>query len=323
MRAPAGERATGGRSRGGSSGGQGLKLGVAPKKDPLQIAIRVGVYIALYFGTVLVFSPLWLWLGGYLTGVTATGLMAAVFANWLALKIFHNRGLMEIGLWLNRASGENLLMGLAGGAGAVALVLAPPLLAGAAHIAATPDDLASVGTVLFVTLLMACGAAGEELFFRGYGFQVLLGALGPFATVVPVGVLFGLLHGSNPSANWISTVNTAGFGILFGYAYLRSRDLWLPIGLHFSWNFTLTLFGVNVSGLRMKVTSYEMLWSAGNLWSGGSYGPEASVLTSAVLLLLFLYLRKIPARRQVSPLTEPSRESEVCEPSPPPPLLPS
>jgi hypothetical protein len=134
--------------------------------------------------------------------------------------------------------------------------------------------------------------------------------------VVPVGVIFALLHGSNPGANWFSTANTAGFGILFGYAYLRSRDLWLPIGLHFGWNFTLPLFGVSVSGLKMKVTGYEMSWTAGSLWSGGEYGPEASILTSAVLIALFIYLLKAPIRRQASPLTDPPAGSEVCEATP-------
>ena len=101
---------------------------------------------------------------------------------------------------------------------------------------------------------------------------------------LPVGVLFALLHSSNPNATWFGLANTGAFGILFGYAYLRSRDLWLPIGLHMGWNFTLPLFGVNLSGLRMNVTGYEMSWTAGALWSGGEYGPEASILTSAVVL---------------------------------------
>ena len=92
-----------------------------------------------------------------------------------------------------------------------------------------------------------------------------------------MGVIFALLHWSNPGASWFSAANTAGFGILFGYAYLRSRDLWLPMGLHFGWNFTLPLFGVNVSGLRMKVTGYEMSWTAGSsvewrrIWPGSQH----------------------------------------------------
>ena len=141
--------------------------------------------------------------------------------------------------------------------------------------------------------------------------------MGPYATIMPVGVLFALLHGSNPNATWFGLVNTGGFGILFGYAYLRSRDLWLPIGLHLGWNFTLPLFGVNLSGLRMKVTGYEMSWTAGALWSGGEYGPEASILTSAVVLLLFAYplegARFAGSSRRIA---DPPAENAVCEPSP-------
>ena len=113
----------------------------------------------------------------------------------------------------------------------------------------------------------------------------------------------------------MSTAITAGFGVLFGYAWMRSRDLWLPIGLHFGWNFTLPLFGVNISGLRIRVTGYELSWTAGELWSGGTYGPEASVLTLGVLVLLFVYLWKAPIRRQISKVAYPL-ESTACEPSP-------
>ena len=242
-----------------------------------------------------------------------------MFANWLALRIYEDRPVSDAGLWLNRASADNLLLGLAGGVGSACLVLAPPLLVGAAHIVRTPAEQPSAGAMVYLVILLAAGAAGEELFFRGYGFQLLLARCGPYATILPVGVVFALLHSGNPSATWFGIANTAGFGILFGYALLRSRDLWLPIGLHFGWNFTLPLFGVNVSGLRMKVTGYEMSWTAGHLWSGGDYGPEASLLTSVVLFVLFAYLWKAPIRRQPSPLTDPPAESAVCEPSPPPP----
>ncbi len=286
---------------------------VAWGKDPLKLAIHLTVYAALFYATAFVFSGLLVWLGGYLTGVTGATLLSAVFANWLALRIYEDRHVVDIGLSVNRISAENLILGLAGGAGTAALVLIPPLLAGGAHLTPTPADQPTVGTIVFVSILLAGGSIGEEIFFRGYGFQELLAAVGPWATVIPVGVIFALLHGSNPGATWFSTANTAGFGILFGYAYLRSRDLWLPIGLHFGWNFTLPLFGVNVSGLRMKVTGYEMSWTAGSLWSGGEYGPEASILTSAALIALFVYLRKAPIRRQASPLTDPPAGSEACE----------
>jgi hypothetical protein len=139
---------------------------------------------------------------------------------------------------------------------------------------------------------------------------------GAAATVLPMGVLFGLLHAGNPNATWFGIANTAGFGVLFGYAYVRSRDLWLPIGLHFGWNLVLPLFGANLSGIKIvnEVTGHRMVWTAGSLWSGGEYGPEASVLTTGVLLVVFAYLWKAPIRRQRSPIVDPPEET-VCEPS--------
>lgn len=288
-------------------------------RSPVQLAIRIVPYVAFYFLVVSLAGPLFLWLGGYLVGITGSLLFAAIFVNWLALRIFENRPLADCGLWWNHPSADNLAFGLAGGIGAGCLVLGPSLLAGLSRLVATPREPFSAGTLLFVALLLAAGAAGEELFFRGYGFQVLVAGVGAWATVLPVGVIFAVLHSGNPHANqngWFAIINTTGFGILFGYAYLRSRDLWLPIGLHFGWNFTLPLFGVPVSGLKMNVTGHAMVWSAGPWVSGGEYGPEASVLTSVIVLLLFGYLYKAPIRRQTSPLTDP-QESAVCETQPP------
>ena len=256
------------------------------------------------------------WVGGYFVGGLAGNLAIALVANLLLLRMFTTRRLVDLGMWWNRVSMENMAIGILGGAGAASLVLAPSLLAGAAHISSTPQDQPSFAVLVFVIGLLALGAMGEELMMRGYGFQILLARCGTWATIIPVGIVFAALHTGNPNATWLGIANTAGFGILFGYAFVRSRDLWLPAGLHFGWNVTLPLFGVNVSGLRMKMTGHEMVWSAGNLWSGGDYGPEASVLTSCMMIVLTVYLWKAPIRRQPSPLTDPPAvpKEDVCEP---------
>jgi len=286
------------------------------KPDPIRTAVHVLVYIVFFLLGAVVFG--WAFGSlGYLLGTVATSLLAAGVANWLSLRIFEARSLLDAGLWWNRASARNLAMGLAGGIGSAVLVLAAPLAAGAAYWVPEPVQPPTFGTFLFFTAMLAAGAMGEELLFRGYGFQTLLAAAGPYATILPVAIVFALLHGNNPNATWFGLANTALFGVVFGYAYLRSRDLWLPIGLHFGWNFTLPLFGVNLSGLRMDVTGHEMAWRAGPLWSGGAYGPEASLLTSGVVVLLFVYLWKAPVRRQFSPISGPPVERALCEPSPP------
>ena len=289
----------------------------AKQRKVSRIAIQVGLFVFAYFFLAGFFcGPLFRWIGGEFAGPTTAVLVSAVFASWLCLRAFEDIPVVALGLWWNRASADNLAAGLAGGIGSACLVLAPPLVLGVAHIERTgPFDW---GGMAFTTVFLVVGAIGEEMLCRGYAFQVLMSRLGPFATVLPTGVLFGLLHARNPHATWFGVANTAGFGMLFGYAYVRSRDLWLPIGLHFGWNFALPLFGANLSGIKIinEVTGHRMVWTAGELWSGGEYGPEASVLTSAVLLAVLVYLWKVPIRRQHSPIVDPPEET-ACAPSPP------
>ena len=133
------------------------------------------------------------------------------------------------------------------------------------------------------------------------------------ATIVPVGVAFALLHIGNPNATWLGIANTAGFGVLFGYAYLRSRDLWLPVGLHFGWNFTLPLFGVNVSGLKMNVTGYEMSWTAGRFVERRRIRPGGQRIDLAVMVILLFVLSctKRPFAGSLRPSTDSAAENSI------------
>jgi membrane protease YdiL (CAAX protease family) len=241
----------------------------APQRlDPAKLAIRVAVYIVIVWLAREFLGPVLLWVGGPFLGTVAGTLAIALVANVLALRFFTHYRLVDLGMHWRRASMDNVGLGILGGAGAATLVLAPALLAHQAHISSTPQDQPSLAVMFFVIALLALGAMGEELMMRGYGFQILLANIGTWTTIIPCGVLFALLHTANPNASWLGMANTAGFGIIFGYAFVRSRDLWLPAGLHFGWNVTLPLFGANVSGLRMNVTGHDMVWTAGNLWTG-------------------------------------------------------
>src|SRR6185312_2618481 len=261
------------------------------RKDPVRVISHVAAFAAFYLvPLILGFGFLIQALLGNLAGLTLANLAAALFANWIALKIFADQKIVAIGLWWNRASADNFTIGLIGGIGAACLTLTPPVVFGVAHFTRATGEQPTLWAALFLAVFLLIGSSAEEILFRGFAFQTLLANFGPWAAIIPGAVLFGLLHLGNPGATWIGVVNTMAFGAVFGYGCVRSRDLWLPIGLHFGWNLTLPLFGVNVSGLRMNVTGYEMSWTAGALWSGGAYGPEASLLTSGVVVLLFLYV---------------------------------
>jgi len=268
------------------------------RQKALGLIVRVGVFAFLGFAGLMVFSPLMFPVAGYLVAAALSTFAAGAVANAVSLRIFERGRLAHIGLGWNAASPTNLLLGMAGGVGAACLVLAGPLAVGVAELRPDPAYPAAWESFLFVSVVLLFGVVGEEMLFRGYGFQALLARLGPYATILPVSVLFGLAHAANQNVSALGLVNTIAWGVVFGMAYLRSGDLWLPIGLHFGWNWVLPIFGVNLSGFTMRLAGYAMHWKASELWSGGDYGPEAGILTSCVVALLGVFLWKAPIRRQ-------------------------
>jgi membrane protease YdiL (CAAX protease family) len=141
-------------------------------------------------------------------------------------------------------------------------------------------------TGLPTQLAMSLGAAvGEELVFRGGIFRIAEQRLGTAAALAVSGVLFGLLHAANPGATAVSTVAIAvEAGALLGMVYSASGSLWLPMGLHFGWNFTEGgIFGAAVSGGQTQGLIDSVL-SGPALVTGGAFGPEASVIAVAVCL---------------------------------------
>ena len=160
-----------------------------------------------------------------------------------------------------------------------------------------PGAAHSWANLPFLGVVLLFGAVGEELLFHGYAFQSLVRNVGAFATVLPVGILFGLAHLDNQNVTGPAIVNTIAWGTLLGCAYLRTRALWMPIGLHFGWNVAMPFLGVNLSGFTMGVTGYALRWRMNDLWSGGAYGLEGGLFTTLIVgALLFLLYRVVPGR---------------------------
>lgn len=210
---------------------------------------------------------------------------AGALANAISVRLFEHAQFKDFGMEWNAAAGRDLLLGLGYGAAAAASVVAGMLLFNWARFEPAPADPAPVAAGLSALLLF--GAAGEEMMYHGYAFQVLLRYLGAFAAILPVAILFALMHLGNPSSNVLALVNTAIWGVVLGYARYRSGMLWLPIGIHFGWNVALPLTGANLSGITMRIIGYELHQQAGSWLSGGAYGPEGSVLATAAAAVLF------------------------------------
>jgi membrane protease YdiL (CAAX protease family) len=168
---------------------------------------------------------------------------------------------------------------------------------------------ASVGGALTVLGLMAAIAVTEELLFRGVVFRLVEELTGTWGALLISTLLFGALHLVNPDATvWGALAIAVEAGLMLGAAYAATRTLWLPIGLHFGWNFAESgIFGTTVSGSDGTPEGlFHGELSGPSVLTGGSFGPEASivaVLVCAIPTIVFLRVAKrrgrLYTRRQV------------------------
>jgi len=228
-------------------------------------------------------------------GVVATFLLARL---WIERRPFADLGLST------RHLVRNLLLGFLLGfllQGATIGILA---LAGWYHI--TSLALTSAAIVLIVQGLgiHLLVALLEEGVFRGIIFRLLERSLGSWIAIILSGLFFGLAHLQNPGATLFGALAVAlEAGILLGAAYMLTRNLWLAVGIHWAWNFFEgPFFGTAVSGIESNAgnTLIVSTMSGPQIWTGGTFGPEAGVVAllaclaaSAILLIVVVRRRQV------------------------------
>lgn len=148
---------------------------------------------------------------------------------------------------------------------------------------------------LFSFTLFFLVAVSEEIFFRGILFRMINRRWNIWAALVISALIFGGLHILNNNATlWSSIAIAIEAGSLLGAAYAYSKNIWLPIGIHWIWNYTQgNILGFPVSG-EDNVTSIITPEISGPQWlTGGSFGAEASVISAVIGLLISLwFIRK-------------------------------
>lgn len=175
---------------------------------------------------------------------------------------------------------RKLGLGLLAGALLYSLVVCVAALIGVYRITG-PGDASSLVLQLISAGIMP--AFIEELLFRGILFRWLEEFAGSWAALFATSALFGLSHILNPNATWFSSFAIAvEAGPLLGGAYMLTRSLWMPIGLHAAWNFMQgAVFGVPVSGSPTNGLVQAKL-AGPPLLSGGAFGLEASVIALVI-----------------------------------------
>jgi membrane protease YdiL (CAAX protease family) len=154
-----------------------------------------------------------------------------------------------------------------------------------------PINTVITNVLIFFVVFIFVGW-NEELLSRGYHLQTIASGINLFWGVIISSAIFGLLHLGNPNATWVSAAGIFFAGVYLAYGYIRTKQLWLPIGLHIGWNFFEgVVFGFPVSGLDTYALT-RITVQGPEIWTGGAFGPEAGliVLPSLILGAFLIYL---------------------------------
>lgn len=167
----------------------------------------------------------------------------------------------------------------------------------------------SYSTIVSGLTLFVAVALVEELLFRGFIFQRLIDAFGQWPAQLVIAGLFLLTHLNNPGMTGITkvlaSVNIFIASLMFGIAYIKTKKLAMPLGLHIMANYMQgTILGFGVSG-EQETSLFKPVFNQANIWlTGGQFGLEASVLgllSVFFITILFYkdYLNKIFPKRSL------------------------
>jgi membrane protease YdiL (CAAX protease family) len=268
-----------------------------------------GVFI--FAATVLLAGlPIGPSIGSYLpiTIPFAISAIVALVLGWVYGKVFERLPFSSLGISLRGKWFVNFAAGLLLGGVGLCCALIVAVMSGGLKLAVNHDSSsAAIWSTLSVTFLVfAIGALSEETLFRGYPLQTLVRSDQVIAGIAVTSLLFALGHTNNPDAGAISLINTLIAGVWFAAAYLKTRDIWFPFGMHLMWNWLQgPVFGINVSGIAdLSPDPVLRATDAGPAWlTGGNYGIEGGLAcTFAILLSIGLvWLLPWPAAKTKTP----------------------
>jgi membrane protease YdiL (CAAX protease family) len=296
----------------------------------LRSGWRLGIFALLLYLTIgILFSVL------YSTATTALAgkagfivqglvlLVPATLIGWGCGKLLEGLPTRALGWGFTRGWLRDLLFGSL--IGAASLLLATAIAAvfgGLKFTLNAPLMFWTVGRTLLGSLpIFVIAAAGEEAIFRGYPLQTMARAHLAWVAIIITSVIFSWGHLGNPNAvPGFTFANTAIAGAWLAVAYLKTRNLWFPLGIHWAWNWTMgAVLGLPVSGIE-SLTPHP-LWRATDLgpaWlTGGAYGIEGGAACTIALLISTLFIWRT---RFVAPTEEMLRltnqENPIEQPQP-------
>lgn len=216
-------------------------------------------------------------------------LIAVLLATYVARRLLDRRSFASLGFSLDASTIKDLIVGFCIPGLLMGLIFVTELMLGWLTIDSfawqTMTLESWLGILLQGLLLFTLVGISEELLSRGYQLQNLTEGLNLTWGVLISSSVFALLHLANPSSSLFSSLGIFAAGVFLAYGWIRTRQLWLSIGLHLGWNlFEGTVFGFPVSGLKIE-SLIDQTSSGPLLITGGGFGPEAGLIVLPAMLL--------------------------------------
>ena len=227
---------------------------------------------------------------------SASTLALATLAGWACNRVLEDLPPRAFGWKAHDGWLRHLGVGALFGVLSLAFAALVCTAAGSYTFALTPNALwgSVFQTLVASAWVFLIGAASEEALARGYPLQTLLRSWPAWLAIIPTSLVFAYLHRSNPNVTMLSLANTLLAGLWLAIAYVRTRSLWFPLGIHWGWNFAAgSLLGLPVSGLtELAPVPLMRATDTGPTWvSGGHYGVEGGAACALAIIVSTFFVR--------------------------------
>jgi membrane protease YdiL (CAAX protease family) len=265
-------------------------------------------------------------LGNYLDSALLrfTLLAAALIAGFICTRWLEGLPWRAMGLWLHEGWLRDLIIGSV--IGIASLALATGIAAAGGGLSFTTfargEGVQVVKAVVMSAVLFIVAALAEEAFARGYPLQTMSRAGLTGLGVVITSFAFAALHFTNPNfSTGLPFMNLVIAGVWFAVAWIRTRSLWFPLGIHWAWNWALgSFFGLPVSGKALVQHSVFHGTDLGPAWlTGGDFGIEGGVACTITMILstIFIWRTKlVSATEEMKRLSSEENPLETTRPIP-------
>jgi len=242
-------------------------------------------------------------------------LLIAAFVSAFAVARIERRRVGTYGLPWNRAFGKLFWCGTIWGIAALSLLMISMRALGVISfggLALHSSRIVEFG--LYWVIFSAIVAIFEEFLFRGYAQFTLACSFGFWPAGILTSILFGFTHLGNYGESWTGSTSVVLFALFFCLTLSRTGNLWFAVGFHTSWDWGESfLYSVPDSGIKSPHHLLNLSFHGSRWLSGGSVGPEGSVLVLLVLMLSWvLFVRLYPlgvGRMQPTPENDCSQVS--------------